>query len=75
MGDTPLHVAASHGHLEMINLLLEHNLDTTLRNNDGLTAEDLSTDKAVKNAIQLHERQYNSTSGYDDEDYNDDDSD
>jgi len=72
MGDTPLHVAASHGHLEVINLLLEHNVDTTLRNNDGFTAEELSADKSIKNAIQLQQRQYNSTSGYGDEDYNDD---
>lgn len=71
MGDTPLHVAASHGHLEMIHLLLEHNVDTTLKNNDGFTAEELSADKSIKNAIQLQQRRYNSTSGYDDEDYND----
>lgn len=74
MGDTPLHVAASHGHLEMINLLLEHNADTTLKNNDGFTAEELSSDASIKNAIQLWQRRYdNSTCGYGDEDYNDSD--
>lgn len=73
MGDTPLHVAASHGHLEMINLLLEHNADTTLKNNDGFTAEELSSDASIRNTIQLRQRQYdNSTYGYGDEDYNDD---
>lgn len=76
MGDTPLHVAANHGHLEMINLLLEHNADTTLKNNDGFTAEELSSDESIRNVIQLHQRQYDSTYGYGDDDYNDgDDSD
>lgn len=72
MGDTPLHVAASHGHLEIINLLLEYDADVTLKNNDGVTAEELASDVSIKNTIQLHQRTYNSTHGYDDEDYNDD---
>jgi len=72
MGDTPLHVAASHGHLEIINLLLEYDADVTLKNNDGITAEELASDVSIKNTIQLHQRKYNSTHGYDDEDYNDD---
>lgn len=72
MGDTPLHVAASHGHLEIINLLFEHDADATLKNNDGVTAEELASDASIKNTIQLHERKYDSTHGYDDEDYNDD---
>ncbi|XP_026829494.1 osteoclast-stimulating factor 1 isoform X1 [Ooceraea biroi] len=72
MGDTALHVAAGHSHLEMVNLLLEHNADATLRNNDGLSAEELASDASIKNAIQLQQRHYDSTSGYDDEDYNDD---
>lgn len=72
MGDTPLHVAASHGHLEIINLLLEYDADVTLKNNDGITAEELASDMSIKNTIQLHQREYNSTHGYNDEDYNDD---
>ncbi|XP_020291283.1 osteoclast-stimulating factor 1-like isoform X1 [Pseudomyrmex gracilis] len=73
MGDTPLHAAASHGHLEMVNLLLEHNADSTLKNKDGFTAEELSVDASVKNAIQLRQRQGEGTFGsYDDDDYNDD---
>lgn len=71
MGDTPLHVAASHGHLEMINLLLEHDADTTLKNNDGFTAEELSSDASIRNVIQLRQRRYDSTQGYGDEEYND----
>lgn len=72
MGDTPLHVAASHGHLEITNLLLEHDADVTLKNNDGVTAEELASDVSIKNAIQLNQRRYDSTYGYDDEDYDDD---
>lgn len=72
MGDTPLHAAASHGHLEMVNLLLEHGADSTLTNKDGFTAEELSVDASVKNAIQLRQRQCEGTYGYDDDDYNDD---
>jgi len=72
MGDTALHVAACHRHLEMVNLLLEHNADATLRNNDNFTAEELTSDVSVKNAIQLQQHRYDSTCGYNDEEYNDD---
>lgn len=72
MGDTPLHIAASHGHLEIINLLLEHDADATLKNKDDITAEELASDASIKNAIQLHQCKYDSTYGYGDEDYNDD---
>lgn len=72
MGDTPLHVAASHGHLEIINLLLEYNVDTTLRNEDGLTAEELASDASIKNAIQSQQSGYDGRHEYGDDDYNDD---
>jgi ankyrin repeat protein len=71
MGDTALHVAACHRHLEMVNLLLEHNADVMLRNNDNFTAEELASDVSIKNAIQLQHR-YDNTYGYNDEEYNDD---
>jgi len=72
MGDTALHVAACHRHLEMVNLLLEHNADATLRNNDNFTAEELTSDVSVKNAIQLQQHRCDSICGYNDEEYNDD---
>lgn len=76
MGDTPLHVAAGHGHLEMIDLLLKYGADTTLKNNDGFTAEGLSSDASIKNAIQLSQLktqcQYDNAYGYNDDEYNDD---
>lgn len=73
MGDSPLHVAASHGHLNIVNLLLEAGSDTSLRNNAGSTAEELAGDSLIKNAIQLSQQQYSATTmhDYNEEDYND----
>ncbi|XP_066590124.1 osteoclast-stimulating factor 1-like [Prorops nasuta] len=71
MGDTPLHIAAAHGHAKMVELLLENNSNSYLKNNDGLTAEELSSDRSIKNTIQLHQHKYNITCTYNDEDYND----
>lgn len=69
MGDTPLHVAASHGHLSVIDLLLEAGCDTTLKNSLGYVAEELACEPAVKNAIQLNRRQ--TFHNYNEDDYND----
>lgn len=40
---TALHVAAAHGHAEAVSWLTEKGADPTLRNCDGLTAEDLAS--------------------------------
>lgn len=71
MGDTPLHIAASHGHIDVINILLEYGADPTLKNCDGLTAEELSCEISIKNAIQLSQRGYEGSYGYAADDYND----
>ena len=72
MGDSPLHIAASHGHLEIVNLLLAADCDTTLKNNAGATAEYLATDSVIKNAIQMSQQHYVSGGhNYNEEDYND----
>lgn len=71
MGETPLHIAASHGHLDVVNLLLKNGADASIKNNDDLTAKDLSSDAAIKNAIQLCQSHYNIKCGYADDDYND----
>ena len=72
MGDTPLHIAAIHGHLNVVNLLLEAGSDTTLRNKAGSTAEELACDSIVKNAIQMSQHQNTLTAhDYNEEDYND----
>lgn len=73
MGDSPLHIAASHGHLETVKLLLEFGADTSLRNNDKLLAENLATNTAVINTIQLNKRSCTDRDyGYGADDYNDD---
>ena len=74
MGDTPLHVAANHGYLDVVELLLQANADATLRNNDNLLAEELASCLSIKNSIQMYKRRFNSSAShkYDFEDYNDD---
>lgn len=71
MGDTPLHGAASRGHLEVVQMLLDAGTDASLRNDEDLTAEELANDVAVINAIQMSYRQYSSTHRYQDNDYDD----
>lgn len=72
MGETALHAAASRGHIEIVKQLLHYNANPTIRNNDGLTAEQLSADLSIKNAIQLNQRDSRKVCGYTDDDYNDD---
>lgn len=73
MGDTPLHIAASHKHLEIVELLLSFGADTSLKNNDNLLAENLTSDNAIKNEIQLSKRKLRDRDyGYGADDYNDD---
>ncbi|XP_012261054.1 osteoclast-stimulating factor 1-like [Athalia rosae] len=72
MGDTPLHAAASHGHLEVVQILLDAGTDASLRNNENLTAEELASDTAIKNIIQMSYREYSGNYDYDDNDYEDD---
>lgn len=72
MGETPLHIAANHGHLDVVNLLLKNGADPLIKNNDKLTAKDLSSNIAIKNALQLnqlHDRDIKC--GYTNDDYND----
>jgi len=53
LGETPLHVAAARGHLEVVELLLSHGGDTQLRNKDQKTPIDLAMDSAVINRLQM----------------------
>lgn len=72
MGDTPLHVAANHGHLEIVNLLLKFGSNASLRNNDKLLAEELASDTTIRNTIQISKLDNNRDYGYAVDDYNDD---
>ncbi|XP_043672150.1 osteoclast-stimulating factor 1-like isoform X1 [Vespula pensylvanica] len=71
VGETPLHIAANHGHLDVVNLLLKNGADPFIKNNDKLTAKDLSSNIAIKNALQLNQLHRDIKCGYTDDDYND----
>ena len=43
-GETPLHLAAKQGHLELVHLLLEAKADTSLANRRGKTAAQVALD-------------------------------
>ena len=51
-GRTALWLAASGGHLEMVNVLLDAGADTTLRDKDGTAPTDVAKGK-VKATIQV----------------------
>ena len=51
-GTTPLHLAASLGRVDVVNLLLEQeNIDDSLRDSHGKTCRDLARGKEVSRAI------------------------
>lgn len=51
-GRTALMIAAERGHAEMVKWLMQHGADATLRDRQGKTAADLSSDAAVLDALQ-----------------------
>jgi hypothetical protein len=71
LGDAPLHVAAARGHLEVVELLLNHGADPQLHNKDQQTPTDLAMNSAIVNLLQMsssaHQRR--SIVTYDAEEY------
>jgi ankyrin len=53
VGRTALHVAAAAGDLELAQLLLEFGADTSLRDHDGLTAEEIARKKGNAEVAEL----------------------
>jgi ankyrin repeat protein len=74
LGETPLHVAAARGHLEVVELLLSHDGDSQLRNKDQKTPIDLAMNSAIVNLLQMSHsaHQRSSLSMYNADEYADD---
>jgi ankyrin repeat protein len=51
-GNTALHAAASHGHLEIVKLLLKYGCSTTTTNKYGKTAAQECEDERIRQLIQ-----------------------
>ena len=46
MKNTPLHIAAKHGHLLIVKYLIEHGAQGNIANSNGLSALDLAQESA-----------------------------
>ena len=50
-GNTPLHVASMMNNIQIVQLLLDHGADITIKNNEGKTAEDKAKSALIKNLL------------------------
>lgn len=71
MGDTPLHLAAAHDHLDVLAVLLQAGANCDVRNKDGHTCEKLGSDR-VANLVRLSRARHTVPASYNAEDYFDD---
>jgi hypothetical protein len=55
-GNTALHIASHNGYTELVELLFRYNANTTLKNKEGLTAEQVATNDEIKNLFKLRVR-------------------
>eukprot|EP00794_Sanderia_malayensis_P011998 gene11998-13236_t len=53
MGNTPLHCAAYRGHKEVAVLLLQNGIDSTIKNNRGLTAVELAREDKMRRLLDV----------------------
>ncbi|MFC1744658.1 ankyrin repeat domain-containing protein [Candidatus Riflebacteria bacterium] len=68
-GFTPLMVASAMGNAAIVSLLLEHGADIRLKNNNGLTALELSKNQEVKELLETEAEDAESYAIIDDCDY------
>ena len=59
-GDTALHLAAKHNNADLVSLLLGFHADYTLQNEDGLTAEQIASDRGYSRIVGLIQQQASS---------------
>lgn len=52
-GDTALHLAAKHNNADLVSLLLGFHADYTLQNEDGLTAEQIASDRGYSRIVEI----------------------
>lgn len=55
-GNTPLHIAAARGDVEVIDILLKHKADKSLRNVDGKTPADVATTDVLQEKLSVRRR-------------------
>lgn len=53
LGNTALHCSAYRGHTEIAVILLQNGIDSTIRNNRGLSALEVSRDDKMKQLLQV----------------------
>ncbi len=60
-GWTPLHQAAFRGKIDIVKVLIENGADPFIKNINGKTALDLCEDKAIREILEKHMKEYNQT--------------
>jgi len=55
-GNTALHIACSNGYTELVQLLFRYHASRSIKNKDGLTAEQVATNDEIKNLFKAQKR-------------------
>jgi hypothetical protein len=52
--NTCLHIASWLGHINVVELLLDHGIDTTIKNSHGKTASEIARTEAIRELIDMY---------------------